>query len=310
MGIVASRLASVALLSLALGSTGCIKKILTDGQISSTRQASDAFNTFSDWDVAYRAASAGLAQFEGMHNLAPYNEDAMFLLTRGWSGLGFGFIEDEMEQAEDLHGEDSELATYHRARAIAAYARAIHYGTMLLETLHEGFEAARRNNDTMELWLSEFEDPEEAPYLLWTGQAWLSKVNLQKDNPEIVADLFVGYLMIKRSVELDPAYSYASGHAILGAYHARSGMAELDESKKHFEEALRLTEGKALLVKFNYATKYYCAKVDKDSYVKLLREVVKAGDTLPEQRLPNTIAKRRARRYLTKQRMDDCGFPG
>jgi hypothetical protein len=294
---------------LSLGGTGCIKKMLTDGQISSTRQASDAFNTFSDWDVAYRAASAGLAQFEGMHNLAPYNEDAMFLLARGWSGIGFGFIEDEMEQAEDQYGEDSEIATYHRSRAIAAYARGVLYGTKLLETIHEGFEEARRNNDTMETWLAGFE-VEHAPYLMWTGQAWMSKVNLQKDEPEVVADLFVGYLMVKRSVELDPTYSFASGHAILGSYHARSGMAELADSKKHFDEAIRQTEGKALLVKFNYATKYYCAKVDKDAYVKLLKEVVEAGDTLPAQRLPNTIAKRRARRYLSKKRMEACGFEG
>jgi hypothetical protein len=49
-------------------------------------------------------------------------------------------------------------------------------------------------------------------------------------------------------------------------------------------------------------------KVDKKNYVKLLTEVVKAGDVLPEQRLPNTIAKRRARRYLSEKRMEACGF--
>jgi hypothetical protein len=213
-----------------------------------------------------------------------------------------------MEQAEDLHGEDSEIAAYHRARAVAAYSRAVFYGTKLLDSVHEGFEEARRNADTMNSWLAEFDTPEDAPYLLWTGQAWMSRVNVQKDQPEVVADLFVGYLMVKRSVELDPDYNYASGHGVLGAYHARSGMAELDESKKHFDLAIQKTGGNALLVKFNYATKYHCVKVNKDAYAKILKEIVEAGDTLPEQRLPNTIAKRRARRYLGKQRMEACGF--
>jgi hypothetical protein len=36
--------------------------------------------------------------------------------------------------------------------------------------------------------------------------------------------------------------------------------------------------------------------------------VVDAPDALPEQRLQNTIAKRRARRYLGKSRMAACGF--
>jgi hypothetical protein len=36
--------------------------------------------------------------------------------------------------------------------------------------------------------------------------------------------------------------------------------------------------------------------------------VVEAPDGLPEQRLHNTIAKRRARRYLGKSRLAACGF--
>jgi hypothetical protein len=293
---------------LALASTGCIKKMILEGQIESTRKASVVVNTFSDWEIARRSASAGMSKLEGMHYLAPYNESALFMLTKGWSGLAFGFIEDEMERAQDEHGEDSELAEYHKARAAAAYVRAIYFGSKLLDMRHEGFEAAQKNASTMQSWLKAFEDEDDAVYLLWTAQAWISRVSLLKDQPEIVADLFIAHEMIKRSVELYPTYNYATGHTILGAYHARSGMAELDEAKKHFEAALKINGGKALLTKLNYAARYYCAKVDKENYVKLLTEVVEAGDVLPEQRLQNTIAKRRARRYLSKERMADCGF--
>jgi hypothetical protein len=303
------KLASLLLASLlAFGSTGCLKKILTDGQIASTRKGSTAFNTMSDWETARRAGSAGLAQFEGMHYLAPYNEDALFLLAKGWSGTAFGFIEDEMERAEDEHGEDSEIAQYHRARAVAAYKRAIFYGSKLLEMRHPGFEAAKRNVETMTAWLADFEGEDDVEYLLWTGQAWMSHVNLLKDDPDTVAELYVGYLLVKRSVELDPLYNYGSGHGILGSYHARSAMAELEDSKKHFDASMKIHEGKSLLVKLNLAARYYCVKVNKDMYVKLLKEVVNAGDVLPEQRLQNTIAKRRARRYLGKERMEGCGF--
>ncbi len=85
-------------------------------------------------------------------------------------------------------------------------------------------------------------------------------------------------------------------------------MAELDQSQKQFARAIDLTGGRALLSKFQLARTYYCMKGDKASYEKTLREIVDAPDVLPEQRLQNTVAKRRARRYLGKSRMSNCGF--
>lgn len=305
------KLAPVAMVGLlGMGNTGCIKKMLLDGQIESTRKGGTAFNTISDWEVARRAASAGIAQFEGMHYLAPYNENALLMLTRSWSGMAFGFIEDEMEQAQDKYGEDSETVGYHKKRAVAAYSRALFYGEKLLEMKAPGFDDAKKNVESMQAWLRNFDDPEvDAENLFWVGQAWMSRVNLMKDDPSYVAELFVGVELMKRSLELDPTWNYGSAHGVLGAYHARTAMAELDEAKEHFDKALAISEGKSLLIKVNMAARYHCAKVNKDAYVSTLTEVVEAGDTLPEQRLQNTIAKRRAKRLLAKWRMSSCGFP-
>src|SRR6185369_15791711 len=106
--------------------------------------------------------------------------------------------------------------------------------------------------------------------------------------------------LVERSLELDESLAYAAGHAALGAYHARTAMAELDTSYKHFVRAIELTRGQALLPKFTMARTYFCMKADRVSYEKTLKEIVDAPDSLPEQRLQNTIAKRRARRYLGK----------
>jgi len=56
-----------------------------------------------------------------MHALAPENGDALFLLVKGWTGYGYGFIEDELEAAVDAgddeaHGVDED------------YVRALEYG--------------------------------------------------------------------------------------------------------------------------------------------------------------------------------------
>lgn len=288
--------------------SGCLKKLLLNGQIKGTRDGSGALNTFHDWEVARSAAQAGIAQLEGMHKLAPDNTDALFMLTRGWAGLSYGFTEDDYERAYEAG--DEVMAEYHLARARAGYQRARYYGVELLGHHAQGFEEAKRNHDTMRTWLEEnFTDKDQAEDLLWAGYAWIGHVAASKDIPEIVGELYVGVEMVRRSTELDPELVYATGYTIMGAYHARTAMAELDKSKEMFDKALAMNGGKYLPTKLNYAIRYYCAKGEKDAYVKTLEEVLAAGDELPEARLPNVIAKRRARRYLgNKIWQEECGF--
>jgi TRAP transporter T-component len=284
---------------------GCVKTAILNGQIKGTRDGSVAIDTLSDYEVARTIAYAGLGQFEGMHELAPDNEDALFLLTKGWTATTFAFIEDDYEMAVDA--EDDARAEYHRARARGAYDRAIQYGIALLEMRARGFDKAKNNVASMKRYLTQFYKS-DALNLLWVGTAWLGKANIAKDDPAVVAELHVGEALLERSIELDETLAYGGGRMALGAYHARTAMAELDASLKHFLRAIELTRGNALLPKFTMAKTYYCMKGDKASYEKTLREVVDASDVLPEQRLQNAIAKRKARRYLSKSRMASCGF--
>ena len=114
--------------------------------------------------------------------------------------------------------------------------------------------------------------------------------------------------MLEQSFKLDPDYNHRTAEVALAAYHCRTAMSEMDQSKQMFDEALAKTGGKALVVQLNYATRYACMKGDKAMYEKLLNEVLAAQDPDPQQRLTNTIAKRRAKRALSKAKMDDCGF--
>jgi len=299
-------------LALALTQAGCLKQMLTDGQISATREAASSLDTVGDYELARSGAQAGLVQFEGMHQLAPANEDALFLLTKGWTGYGYGFIEDEMEAAEDARDDD--MAEYQRKRARMAYDRATFYGLAVLVSHADGFDQARKSEQALSKWLADrFSSKNDVPTLFWTGQAWMERVNLMKgddsEGPAFVADLYVGVAMVERAVALDPAFEHYSGLVTLGAYHARTGMAELDQAKQLFDTALAKTEGKSLLVPLNYATKYACVKGDGVLYQDMLNRVLVAPDPDPQQRLENAIAKRRAKRWLGKRRVkDQCGF--
>lgn len=292
-------------LTLSVGSTGCIKSMILNGQIAGTRQASGAFDTMDDYEIAGRAAASGLVQFEGMHKLAPNNTDALFMLTKAWTGFAFGFIEDEMERAED-DGEAA-AAAYHRQRAINAYNRAVNYGVELLGHTAEGLEAAKTNEPELKKWLeTNFTSPDDAGALFWTGYAWMARTGVMKDDAEMVANLWIGVAFIERSVALDPSYNNSLGKVALGAYHARSAAAEMDEAKALFEEVIAATGGKALVAQLNYATRFACARADTALYTKLLKEVIDSKEDEPTLRLTNTIAKRRAKRWLGEKRMFDA----
>ena len=299
------------LAALALGSSGCIKSTLTNGQISATREASAAFDTIGDYELARSAAQSGLVQFEGMHVLAPDNSDALYLLAKGWVGYGFAFVEDEMEAAQDAGDDD--LADYHRKRARMAYDRAVFYGLQLLDQTDHGFVAAKKNEMSLAKWLSDnFTSKEDAANLFWTGYGWLARVNLMQgddtEGPAFIAELYVGVSMVERAVALNPSFEHYSGLITLAAYHARP-MGEMDQAKQLLDTALAKTEGKNLMVQLNYATKYACMKGDAALYADMINKVLQAPDPDPHQRLTNAIAKRRAKRWLGKRRVkDQCGI--
>jgi hypothetical protein len=282
--------------------------VLIDGQVSSTRQGADAVNTLHDFEVARAVARSGLATLEGMYKLAPYNEDALLMLTRGWAGATFAFTEDEWEQAEE--GKDDATTAYHLARTVAGFQRAKFFGTQLLNQKASGFDAAQRNSATMNEWLRRnFVKKEEAEDLTWIAYAFVGLVGAAKDNPEVVSNLYIGVAIAERALQLDEQFEHGMNHILLGAYHARTAQSELDEAKQHFDAAMKINGGKFLPTQLNYASRYYCAKSDRANYEKMLNAVLAAGDPIPEARLQNLIAKRRARRYLdSKVFQEDCGF--
>jgi len=298
--------------ALGLSSTGCIKKVLVDGQIESTRNAASSADTIGDYDVGRVAAEAGLAQFEGMHALSPDNPNALFLLAKTWTGYGSGFAEADMQTAQDQGNDD--LADYNRKRAKMAYDRAVFYGLQLLGQTDDGFTKAKGSQPTLQAWLKKnFTSKDDAVNLLWTGVPWVARVALMagddEEGPALIAELYVGVTIVERAVELDPAAEHYTGLMLLGGYHARSNMAELDEAKKLFDTAIAKTGGSALLIPYTYAVTYACAKGDAALYQSLLNKVVQAQDPDPDVRLQNAVAKRAAMRWLGKHRAkDQCGI--
>jgi hypothetical protein len=298
--------------SLSVCSGGCLDKMMVDTELKMTRRASGALDTVGDYEVGRAAAAASIAQLEGMHMLAPRNPDGLFMLTKVWAGLGYAFIEDDLEAAED-RGDDKSTKSL-RQRARMAYDRAVFFALQLLGQKAEGFEQARKSGPTITKWLADnFESKDDAVNLFWTSYPWLARINLMKgdddEGPPLIAELYVGVAMLERAVAIDPAVEHDLGTLALAAYHARTNLAEMDQAKTMFDSVLAKTGGTALVVQLTYATRYACVKGDGALYQDLLGRVLRAEDPDPQRRLENAIAKRRAERWLGKERArDECGI--
>jgi len=319
-----AQLAPLALGLFVAASTGCIKKMLVDGQIEGTREGAKEMDTTTDFEVARSAAAAGLAQFEGMHHLAPDNTDAYYLLVKNYTSYAFAFAEDDMELA-DLAGDD-DMAEYHKQRASSLYTRAIGYGTQWMEAKHPGFDAAAKSGREADMvsYLKQFDDKEDADILYWTGQAWAARVNVTKEIA-LIGTLYVGLKMVERTVELDANYESGTPWMLLASVKSSTGAATLgpqsfQQAAALFDKAEQIAGGHVLLIRVQRALNYAChmddgspgRKASFDLYSKLLNEVLTIDDPTPQFRLINSISKRRARRYLSEKWVneyaEECGW--
>jgi tetratricopeptide (TPR) repeat protein len=262
------------------------------------KRASPAIEQHWDFEMVGAAMPASITQLEGVHRIVPENPDLLEQLVRVYVSYAFGWIEDEIEQLE-LEGDyDAAESISYRARLFYQRARdlGIHWIELnkpqLSDKVAEGLPA-------FEDWLKDsFTKEKHAPMLLWTGYAWGSMINQAKDDMAAVADLPYAVALVQRSVELDPTYFNSAGLTFMAVVEAMSMSADLEQSKAYFEQALEATEGKVLMVHLNYAKAYAVKAQDRELFEKLLRQVVTAEDLMPEARLANMIAKRRAARYL------------
>jgi hypothetical protein len=299
--------------ALSLMSSGCIKNVLMNAELHSAREAMGALDSVGDYEVARAVALGSIGQVEGMHLLAPDNADGLFMLTKAWYGVGYAFIEDDMEAAED-RGDDAQVENG-RKRARMAYDRAIDYALQLLGQKAPGFESAKKDAKSLDKWLREnFTDKEDAVNLFWAATPWLTRINLMKSDEQegaaLIAESYVGLAMLERAYALDPTVEHYQAMLAMAGYHARGPMfGEMAQAQAMFDTVMVRTERKDLMVPLTYALHYACVKGDRALYKELITEVLESPDVDPQLRLHNAIARRRAARWLGRKRVkDECGF--
>jgi len=244
----------------------------------------EAIQDEPDVALAERAIPASLKMMEGLLKDDPENPDLLVRLAEGFCGYAFSFLEDSAP-----------------GRAAAAYGRGRDYAFAALREATGGADLENMN-------LPEFSAGLEAvgeahlPALFWLGQCWGGWLNLSLDNPRAFADISRLEKLIGRLLAIGPEYHLGGPHLLAGVFYGgRSRMlgGDPEKARSHFEENLRLTEGKYLVARYLYARTLAVQTQDRALFEEQLQAVAAAGaDELPGQRLANEVARVRSQSLL------------
>jgi hypothetical protein len=289
-----------------LGLTACqgaINRFTVNSTAPVLKLGSAAIDSEGDVVLAREAAPASLKTVESFSIVSPNNPFLLEVLANGFAQYTFGFLEDDLE----VMGQDeSEPRQKLVDRCTYLYDRSYAFAVRLASLTDKKFEEALKGDTrTLEDELNRrFGDEDDAPGLYWAGLALGSAINLHRDDMNRVADLPKAIALLERAHFLDPKYFHHGAALTLGVIFSSQGKAmggDPDKAKKLFDEAINGTDGKFLMARVLYARFYATVTQDRALFEKTLREVLATPvDIWPEQRLANTLAKRRAARYLAQ----------
>ncbi len=271
-------------------------------------QAVPTYDRESDLELAEQASASNLKMMEGLLEVTPEDADLLLLTSSSFTRYAFGFIEEQVEIADEQFDFDTKTAQV--KRAVDFYERGKRYGMRWIALRRARFHSlVDQDLDTLAEAMQEF-TLEDVPGLFWTAYAWGSIISLQQNDPDRLAELSKVELMMERVRELDETYFFGGPHLFYGAFYGtRSEMLGGDpaRAKKHLERAIEITEGRFLMARYLLAKGYCVQAQDRELFESTLREIIAAPpDLYPEQRMANEIAKRRAGRLL--DRIDDLFF--
>jgi len=299
------------LLAIVLAGAGCdIPKFTADSTSKVLARAQPSLQMEADYEMASRALPASLKTVEGFWVVSSDNEILINILMEGYCQYASGFVEDEVEMAE-IAG-DVELADYHRARASKMYVRCLNFALKKLGKKYQ--EELFGSDEQVTALLAKAGKGQRMP-LMWAAVALGSMINMNKDRADLLGYLDTAKAMFTRILEIDaksgppknPIHAalphVALAMALTGLATSLGGEEKVKEADKHFQEAIKITDGKFLLAKVYHARRVHFRNKDKAAFHDELVKVLETPPSIwPEQRLANEIAHRRARRYLKQEK--------
>jgi len=258
---------------------------------------SSSWGRDDDPDLVRDATPFALKTIESLLEQSPNNTGLLLAASSGFAEYSYAFVQSDADYVE---ATDLAQATALRARAGKLYRRAREYGLRGLEVDSPGFGAALRADP--ERTLSAVKSKAEVPLLYWTAAAWALEISLAKQDADLTADLPLTGMMIHRALDLDEGYGRGALYDFLIAYDGgrpASAGGSVERARADFDKALAFAGGTRAAPYVTFAETVSVASQNRAEFVKLLNEALAVDpNRVPEQRLANLIAQKRARWLL------------
>jgi hypothetical protein len=246
----------------------------------------DALMAESDLPFAESAIAGNMKLLEGVVASDPTNVRYLQLACMGYTSYALAFAEDDP------------------ARALVFYSRARDYG--MRGMVERGIPRGAFASDaaSMAAALRKL-GTGDVPLVFWTADAWGSAIRLQPDDPDVIAAVPTANALMEWVKEREPDFFYGGPFLYFGVYYgsyppALGGRPDL--SRDNFERAVASGKGRFLMTDVLYARTYAVLVQDRSLFHDLLTRVVDApADLLPEQRLANAVAQKRAGQLLARE---------
>ena len=267
--------------------TNVIGKVASDGMAA----------VEGEEDVLFARESAPplIKTLEVLRSGNPRDYRSLVLLSQSYGQYAFGFLEEDMlrlapESAEYRDARDRADLFYRRGREYGIAALSVRGMTKAFKSPFPEFKKAVGRLGKRDI-----------PALLWTSFNWANYLNLHLDEPAVIADLARIEAMVDRILELDPGFYCSSARSLKGVILSMKPKmlgGKPEEARAYFEKAMEASPN-YLMTKVLFSQYFARSQQDSALFKSSLEEVTGADATaMPEQRLANELAKRRAKLLL------------
>jgi len=276
---------------------GCsVKRIAVNKIGNALASGGSTFEQDEDPDLVAEALPFGLKFMESLLAESPKHPGLLLAVASGFTEYGYAFVD---ERADEMRQESLERSDALKERARKLYLRAHGYGMRGLEARYPGFGAAVDSDAARAL--ARVRKP-DVPLLYWTAASLGLAISTSKDDAAMIARLPLVEAMINRVAELDEAWNGGSVPEFLITLEAsRSGVAPEELQKRmrrHFERALEISKGTRAAPYVSFAENASVPAQNAAEFRAMLGKALAVDSTVPENRLSNLVAQRRARWLL------------
>lgn len=275
------------------------------------------FSTDEDPELVAHAAPFGLKTMEQLAEALPDYRPLRLSLASGFVSYAYAFVQPELEDVEEradhpvnssyeldrLNAQTQE--TKKRIQKLAFRARG--YALDGLDLAYRGMKQAflDKNEAKCKAFLAKIKKA-DVPYLYWAGTAWGLAISHGKDDYVLISERGLVELLIQRAYELDESYDEGALHEIFMAASIDTSKEGIEKTNAHKERALVLSQGRKLSVWVSYAENVLVPTHDRKQFVEVLNKVLETNidsedPNWRKNRLPNILAKRRAKKLLASQ---------